>query len=111
MAPVAATKKQIGMNFITRKPVKMQERGVEPLHLSVQDPKSCASANSATPATLRIIRSYLPAGLRQALAKTAGSASLSLPRMTVDPIELELMRNFFEAAAEQMGLTLARVAF
>ena len=28
----------------------MQERGVEPLHLSVQDPKSCASANSATPA-------------------------------------------------------------
>src|SRR5215204_175315 len=29
----------------------MQERGVEPLHLSVQDPKSCASANSATPAT------------------------------------------------------------
>jgi N-methylhydantoinase B len=31
--------------------------------------------------------------------------------MTVDPIELELMRNFFEAAAEQMGLTLARVAF
>src|SRR3954465_4354147 len=36
----------------------MQERGVEPLHLSVQDPKSCASANSATPArvcTERII--------------------------------------------------------
>src|SRR5881394_1211190 len=30
--------------------VSMQERGVEPLHLSVQDPKSCASANSATPA-------------------------------------------------------------
>src|SRR4051812_16544757 len=28
----------------------MQERGVEPLHLAVQDPKSCASANSATPA-------------------------------------------------------------
>jgi hypothetical protein len=33
----------------------MQERGVEPLHLSVQDPKSCASANSATPAC-RLIR-------------------------------------------------------
>ena len=31
--------------------------------------------------------------------------------MTVDPIELELMRNFFEAAAEEMGITLARVAF
>src|SRR5688572_4301204 len=28
----------------------MQERGVEPLNLSVQDPKSCASASSATPA-------------------------------------------------------------
>ena len=28
----------------------MQERGVEPLHLAVQDPKSCASASSATPA-------------------------------------------------------------
>src|SRR5436309_3383659 len=29
----------------------MQERGVEPLPLSGQDPKSCASANSATPAS------------------------------------------------------------
>src|SRR6476619_2412848 len=28
----------------------MQERGVEPLRLAAQDPKSCASANSATPA-------------------------------------------------------------
>ena len=27
---------------------KMLEKGVEPLHLAVQDPKSCASANSAT---------------------------------------------------------------
>src|SRR5262252_7948148 len=31
--------------------------------------------------------------------------------MTIDPIELELMRNLFEAAAEEMGITLARVAF
>src|SRR3712207_2855656 len=31
--------------------------------------------------------------------------------MTVDPIELELTRNLFEAAAEEMGLTLQRVAF
>src|SRR5688500_8734844 len=31
--------------------------------------------------------------------------------MTVDPIELELMRNLFEAAAEEMGITLQRVAF
>ena len=31
--------------------------------------------------------------------------------MTVDPIELELMRNFFEAAADEMGITLQRVAF
>ena len=31
--------------------------------------------------------------------------------MTVDPIELELMQNFFEAAAQEMGSTLARVAF
>jgi len=30
---------------------------------------------------------------------------------TVDPIELELMRNLFEAAAEEMGITLQRVAF
>jgi N-methylhydantoinase B len=31
--------------------------------------------------------------------------------MQVDPIELELMRNLFEAAAEEMGITLQRVAF
>src|SRR5438128_1747143 len=31
--------------------------------------------------------------------------------MNVDPIQLELMRNLFEAAAEEMGITLARVAF
>jgi N-methylhydantoinase B len=29
----------------------------------------------------------------------------------IDPIELELMRNFFEAAADEMGITLQRVAF
>src|SRR5947209_4485739 len=31
--------------------------------------------------------------------------------MTIDPIQLELLRNLFEAAAEEMGITLARVAF
>ena len=31
--------------------------------------------------------------------------------MESDPIQLELMRNLFEAAAEEMGITLARVAF
>ena len=31
--------------------------------------------------------------------------------MTIDPIELELMRNLYEAAAEEMGFTLQRVAF
>src|SRR5215213_3725745 len=31
--------------------------------------------------------------------------------MTVDPIQLELMRNLFEAAADEMGITLQRVAF
>src|SRR5947209_7255117 len=31
--------------------------------------------------------------------------------MNVDPIELELFRNLFEAAAEEMGITLQRVAF
>src|SRR5690349_448732 len=31
--------------------------------------------------------------------------------MQIDPIELELMRNLFEAAAEEMGITLQRVAF
>src|SRR6478752_6414663 len=31
--------------------------------------------------------------------------------MRFDPIELELMRNLFEAAAEEMGITLQRVAF
>jgi N-methylhydantoinase B len=29
----------------------------------------------------------------------------------IDPVELELMRNFFEAAAQEMGITLQRVAF
>src|SRR3954466_12989905 len=29
----------------------------------------------------------------------------------VDPIELELMRNLYEAAAEEMGITLGRIAF
>ena len=29
----------------------------------------------------------------------------------IDPIQLELFRNFFEAAAEEMGITLRRVAF
>ena len=29
----------------------------------------------------------------------------------LDPVELELMRNLFEAAAEEMGITLQRVAF
>src|SRR5688572_21666751 len=33
------------------------------------------------------------------------------PAMTVDPIELELTRNLLEAAAEEMGITLQRVAF
>ena len=40
----------------------MQERGVEPLHLSVQDPKSCASANSATPAFAAITLAKIKAG-------------------------------------------------
>src|SRR5215213_5840466 len=31
--------------------------------------------------------------------------------MHVDPIELELMRNLFEAAAEEMGIVLQRAAF
>src|SRR6476659_2076838 len=31
--------------------------------------------------------------------------------MRVDAIELELMRNLLEAAAEEMGITLQRVAF
>jgi N-methylhydantoinase B len=31
--------------------------------------------------------------------------------MHADPIQLELMRNLFEAAAEEMGITLQRVAF
>ena len=31
--------------------------------------------------------------------------------MNADPIELELFRNLFEAAAEEMGITLQRVAF
>src|SRR5437879_4048030 len=31
--------------------------------------------------------------------------------MEIDPIELELMRNLYEAAAEEMGITLQRIAF
>ena len=34
-----------------------------------------------------------------------------MPAPNVDPIELELTRNLLEAAAEQMGITLQRVAF
>ncbi|HEX8521655.1 MAG TPA: hydantoinase B/oxoprolinase family protein, partial [Tepidisphaeraceae bacterium] len=37
--------------------------------------------------------------------------SLFFEIMQTDPIQLELMRNLFEAAAEEMGITLARVAF
>src|SRR6188472_1695723 len=33
------------------------------------------------------------------------------PPKAIDPIELELMRNLFEAAAEEMGFVLQRVAF
>ncbi len=29
----------------------------------------------------------------------------------IDPIQLELMRNLFEATAEEMGITLQRIAF
>ncbi len=34
-----------------------------------------------------------------------------MPETTIDPIQLELMRNLFEAAADEMGITLQRVAF
>ena len=34
-----------------------------------------------------------------------------MPIDAIDPIELELMRNLFEAAAEEMGIVLLRVAF
>ena len=37
----------------------MQERGLEPLHLSVQAPKTCASASSATPACQTHTRTYV----------------------------------------------------
>ena len=43
--------------------ILMQERGVEPLHLSVQDPKSCASANSATPARAGCLSNGIRANL------------------------------------------------
>src|SRR5579884_3447995 len=38
-------------------------------------------------------------------------SQLEEPLMTTDPIELELMRNFLEAAADEMGITLGRTAF
>ncbi len=40
-----------------------------------------------------------------------GGIRVKLAGMDVDPIELELTRNLLEAAAEQMGITLGRVAF
>ena len=40
-----------------------------------------------------------------------GGARGKLAGMDVDPVELELTRNLLEAAAEQMGITLRRVAF
>src|SRR6478672_2745463 len=33
------------------------------------------------------------------------------PLMSIDPVELELTRHLLEAAAEEMGITLGRVAF
>jgi N-methylhydantoinase B len=33
------------------------------------------------------------------------------PQKTIDPVALELMRNLFEAAAEEMGIVLQRTAF
>ena len=40
-----------------------------------------------------------------------GRVGGKLAGMDVDPVELELTRNLLEAAAEQMGITLRRVAF
>src|SRR6266567_5232298 len=42
------------------------------------------------------------------LVQSGSATSMDTP---IDPIELELMRNLFEAAAEEMGYTLQRVAF
>src|SRR5213075_2861606 len=41
----------------------------------------------------------------------ASRRSSGAAAMTIDAIELELMRNLFEAAAEEMGITLQRVSF
>src|SRR5438045_9625344 len=43
--------------------------------------------------------------------RTTAAYSWNGAEVKVDPIELELMRNLFEAAAEEMGITLQRVAF
>src|SRR3712207_9439089 len=43
-------------------------------------------------------------------ARRGGSADKGGRGVNVDPIQLELMRNLFEAAAEEMGITLQRVA-
>src|SRR6185503_1841859 len=40
-----------------------------------------------------------------------GRCSGTVAAVEVDPIELELTRHLFEAAAEEMGITLQRVAF
>src|SRR6187549_1436175 len=45
------------------------------------------------------------------LATSCQSVHDGLPMSDIDPIQLELMRNVFEAAAEEMGITLQRVAF
>ena len=51
------------------KPQLVRKRGLEPLHLSVQEPKSCASANSATPASAAL---SIPPG-RPLLDQTSSS--------------------------------------
>ena len=48
--PVFCTGVCTGLSFSAK--ILLQERGLEPLHLSVQAPKTCASANSATPAAI-----------------------------------------------------------
>src|SRR5688500_11614334 len=48
-------------------------------------------------------------GVRQEFWRPASMIRLTVD--AVDPIELELARNLFEAAAEEMGITLQRVAF
>ncbi len=76
------------------------------------DAPAITRAGTSTPtgtATLTDATAF-PVGGTQCVPSVAMSMAMS-NKAPVDPIELEIVRNLFEAAAEEMGIVLQRVAF